>query len=641
MNKSPRGSKPTSDWSPFAALQSNGIFLNKTEAGQHYTTCPQCSFKRSTAAKQKAQCLGVGVTATSVGWGCYNCGWTGGASQRNGTSYEYADEKGETWLRKVRGSDKGGEKFFYWQRASGGEWETGLDGRKPALYRLAEVREAIAAGRTIVCVEGEKDADNLWNLGIPATSSPHGAAKDGQRSKWLRQYSEMLRGADIVVMGDNDPPGRRHLRDAAQLSSGIAASVRTIDIGAAWPECPEKGDISDWLAGGLTADQLEELIQGAEVFTPDPTEVERANGELPAGSVLNSTAASTITIKSIRWVWPNRYARGKIGLLVGHPDRGKSQITAWMAACITTGGQWPCGEGRAPKGRVLILSAEDDSGDTIVPRLMAAGADCSLVEIVQMVTTEKDGPRMVNLLSDLKMIRDKIDQFGDVVMIVVDPVSAYLGVGKVDSYRTTDVRGILAPLKELAEEKRLLVLGVLHFNKKVDVNNAMLRVSDSLAFAAAGRHVFAVVDDTENERRLFIKAKNNLAPDTRTLSYTMEVVPVGQDAEDGTMISAPRIKWGDQYVEITATEAMEAENAGRPPKAREQAAELLTDMLGAGPVAQKEIEQAAKAQKIALRTLRRAKETIGIISKWDRKGRFWVWENPAKVEDTKPGEIPF
>src|SRR5262249_45354506 len=156
------------------------------------------------------------------------------------------------------------------------------------------------------------------------------------------------------------------------------------------------------------------------------------------------------------------------------------------------------------------LSAEDAPNDTIVPRLAAAGADLERVHIVSMVR-EKDKDRMFSLVTDLALLRQKIAEIGNVKLVQIDPISAYLGVGKIDSFRTSDARAVLAPLTALAEELSIAVIGIMHFNKKVDVTNPLLRISDSLAFGATARHVFAVVDDPEHKRKLFVKGKNNLA----------------------------------------------------------------------------------------------------------------------------------
>jgi putative DNA primase/helicase len=115
-------------------------------------------------------------------------------------------------------------------------------------------------------------------------------------------------------------------------------------------------------------------------------------------------------------------------------------------------------------------------------------------------------------MTDLALLREEIERVGNVVLVIIDPVSSYLGVGKVDGRSATDVRGVLTPLKEMAEELHIAVIGIAHFNKKDDVKSALLRVSDSLAWVAVARHVYVVLDDPEDKDcYLFVKAKNNLA----------------------------------------------------------------------------------------------------------------------------------
>jgi len=157
---------------------------------------------------------------------------------------------------------------------------------------------------------------------------------------------------------------------------------------------------------------------------------------------LLSARASSLKMNAIQWLWQNRYALGKVGLLAGLPDEGKGQVFCNMAATVTQGGEWPCGEGRAPKGNVLLLTAEDDLSDTVAPRLVAAGADLDCVEIVRMVRDNKRD-RMFNLATDIDLLRQKIDDVGDVKLVQIDPITAYLG--DLDSFRTTEVRAVLSP----------------------------------------------------------------------------------------------------------------------------------------------------------------------------------------------------
>ena len=217
------------------------------------------------------------------------------------------------------------------------------------------------------------------------------------------------------------------------------------------------------------------------------------------------------------------------------------------------------------------------------------------------------------------------------VLVIIDPMSAYLGIGKVNNSSTTDVRGVLTPLTKLAEEKDVSIIGIMHFNKKADVTNAMLRIADSLAYVAAARHVYVVVDDTEvDKRRLFVKAKNNLAPDKKALSYMTGLRKVGIDEETKKEIFAPYVLWGAEHVEITANEAMVAEAGGsRGRTERREAKEFLLDRLTDGPAKQEDILAEAAASDIAEKTLRRAKKDLGIKS---NKGKGldnnWTWELP-------------
>jgi hypothetical protein len=336
---------------------------------------------------------------------------------------------------------------------------------------------------------------------------------------------------------------------------------------------------------------------------------------------LTSARASSFEMKAIQWLWPDRFAIGKLGLLVGLPDEGKGQILTDMAARVTRGGDWPCDEGSAPQGNVILLSAEDDNADTIVPRHVAADADLDCIEIVNMVRVG-DADRMFSLVSDLPLLRQKIADVGNVRLVQIDPISAYLGVGKVDSFRTTDVRAVLAPLVDLAAELKVAIVGIMHFNKKVDVTNALLRISDSLAFGATARHVYAVIDDAENKRKLVVRGKNNVTTSAqKALAYNFGVREVGKDRTTGELIKAPHILWHAQHVDVTAVEAM---TATKSPAARDEAKKFLAGLLATGPVSSTDIEEAAAANGISRRTLFRAKADLGVAAKKSEDG--WTWQ---------------
>jgi hypothetical protein len=138
-----------------------------------------------------------------------------------------------------------------------------MDGARRVLYRLPEVIKAIKENRLVCVVEGERDADALNKIGIAATTNPGGAGK------WLPLYSAALRGAKVVILGDKDDAGRSHVCSVAAALHGTAAEVRVIDLAKHWPDCPPKGDISDWLmSGGGSKAALQRIVRETTVWVP-------------------------------------------------------------------------------------------------------------------------------------------------------------------------------------------------------------------------------------------------------------------------------------------------------------------------------------------------------------------------------------
>jgi len=168
-----------------------------------------------------------------------------------------SDASGELLFQVLRKPDKS----FPQRRPDGhGGWHWNTKGVRKVLYRLPEVIEAIANGQRVVIVEGEKDRDRMWSIGIPATCNPGGASKTGQKTKWRAEYTETLRGADIVVIGDHDAAGAAHAHSIAQASVGIAKRVRVLHLVEHWPQCPRGGDVSDYLDAGHTREEQAERV---------------------------------------------------------------------------------------------------------------------------------------------------------------------------------------------------------------------------------------------------------------------------------------------------------------------------------------------------------------------------------------------
>src|SRR6476646_9127766 len=102
--------------------------------------------------------------------------------------------------------------------------------------------------------------------------------------KWRDEYNQHFKDASVVTIGDNDEPGGNHARDVAKALAPIAARVRVLDLAACWPECPPKGDISDWLAVGGAREKLIELVKQAPNYA-GRAEASASNGVFTADAL--------------------------------------------------------------------------------------------------------------------------------------------------------------------------------------------------------------------------------------------------------------------------------------------------------------------------------------------------------------------
>ncbi len=344
--------------------------------------------------------------------------------------------------------------------------------------------------------------------------------------------------------------------------------------------------------------------------------------------VLELVCLSNVKPEPINWLWPGRIAKGKITFIAGHPGLGKSQITASIAATVSTGGLWPADDVSADPGDVLILSAEDGLADTIKPRLIAAGADTNRIEAIEAVRVG-DQSRPFSLKMDLERLTEH-----KASLLILDPLTAYLG--GVDSHKNAEVRAFLAPLSDFAEKTEMAVVCVSHLNKSSG-NQAVLRVSGSMAFVAAARAVYVVTEDPHDDsRRLFLPLKNNLGPDQGGLAFRIE----SKEPEPNVVTSA--VAWEPEAINLSVNEALELVDAEER-SAVDDAKEFLETLLIDGPCTVSKIEEEAKNAAHAWATVRRAKRSLGLESKKQGLQGPWVWQLSAKMltdpEDAHPTDV--
>jgi RecA-family ATPase len=290
-------------------------------------------------------------------------------------TYDYVDEGGGLLTQVCRFEPKD----FRQRRPDGnGGWVWSVKGVRHVPYRLPQLFENDS--RIVCIVEGEKDVDRLWKLGVPATCNAGGAGK------WRDELNEFFREADVVIIPDRDPqkrhpktgdlmfhpdgkpilPGQDHAQAVARSLHGIAARVRVLELWESWPDMPMKGDVSDWIAHGGSAEQLYALIEQLPEWSPDR---EAEQSETPPALVWISTATWDIDpIPEQDWTVRERFPRRQCGLFSGEGAAGKSTLLLQLCSSAAIARDWL---GTMPEpGPTLFIDAEDDA-DVIHRRLAA------------------------------------------------------------------------------------------------------------------------------------------------------------------------------------------------------------------------------------------------------------------------------
>ena len=266
-------------------------------------------------------------------------------------TYDYTDADGTLLFEVVRLDPKDFRQR--WPDGKGG-WEWNLNGARRVLYRLPEVIEAAAMGRTIHVCEGERDADRLAALGLTATTNAGGA------EKWRTEYNATLRDAHVVVLPDNDVPGRKHALQVAEALDAVAASVCVLQL----PGLPDKGDVSGWLDASGTVDELVRLASQPSVNFTEGSDDEPAYPQ--ARCALTAAPEEPLRYRVRRMILDS-----EPGLLAAEGGQGKT--TAAIAVCGATINGSPIFDNpdfKPEPGPVLFVS-EEDSGGVLRNRLEA------------------------------------------------------------------------------------------------------------------------------------------------------------------------------------------------------------------------------------------------------------------------------
>jgi hypothetical protein len=359
-----------------------------------------------------------------------------------------------------------------------------------------------------------------------------------------------------------------------------------------------------------------------------------------AAPVPHLISGSELTHTPTEWVWPARIARGKLTLIGGAPGSGKTTLAMELVSRVTTGTDWPCGEGVAPKGSVLLIAPQSDP-DTFVPRLKAAGTDLAHLHTIRTVK-EGTRSRRFNLDKDIAALDPVIAGIKDLHLIVIDAVNVQSGRGRAGA---REAGALFDALAELAQRNNVAVLAIAH-PVGADYLSRKPISFGALPLTAVCAAFLVETDPADASRRLLLQVKNEVASDPGTLSFCITERRNPQRPSE----SAASVRFAPQKLALDARE-FTARQARGFNSAKAEAIEFLRGLF-AGTTHHKvrAIEQEARAigllganQPLSqCRALRDARMALGLLAMREGFGKdgAWVWVKPEAMEAQQEQDEP-
>lgn len=371
------------------------------------------------------------------------------------------------------------------------------------------------------------------------------------------------------------------------------------------------GMSAEWV-DQATADEFDRLM--AESNGPR-THVGRDGKARTTGEKLALIPISVVNEETVRWLSYPRIPQGKVVIIGGDPGVGKGLLMSRLVAALTTGKPlFPDQLGTAPDpGDAVVIEYEDGIGDTVKPRMRAAGADQSRVYIPPV------GDRAFKA-SDVPALDELLEALPDVRMIFISPVGSFIG-GKTDTYRDNEVRDVLNPLAALAERRQITVILIMHLNKQ-SLDTLLYKLSGSIAFAGVSRSVLVLGRERDGTRLGIVHEKNNLGPEAELLEYRISAPA----SPDGVTFPPAALHWVHD-TELTEDILFGGSRPGPKPVLRDACSEWLNAELGAGPRPVAELFDTGKQLGFSEKVVYAAAKEVG-IRKY-QQDRAWWWELKA------------
>jgi hypothetical protein len=573
----------------------------RKSAREIYFTCPVPEHEDAHASARWNTADGVWFCdVCHVGGGAYDLATRLDVSAPTTTIFAVKDRHGAVIAEHVR-VDLNGEKTCAWRR-DGSDSLNGLPLKDLPLYGI-DLLVTQPPGMPVYVTEGEKPAVALQARGVLAVGTVTGAGTTPADAV-LRD----LAGYVPILWPDADGKGRTHMTKISRRLDVLGIAHRILDP---WPDEQSGRDAAD----------VETDLELTTLLT-------RATISIGAGMLVQDVQPEVV-----RWLWYGKLPRGKLVILDGRPDEGKTTLLCDWAARVTTGTTMPFEAITRPAAGVVLLTAEDGIADTIRPRLEAMGADPSRIVTVKV---DEDLPSLDD--AGLDLLRALIRQV-DAALVLIDPLMAYMP-DKIDTHNDHHARRVLRKLARLAGETDTCVATSRHVRKGLSLS-AKDAGGGSVGFTAAARVVMLAGTDPEDDTlHVLARVKGNLSKPWPSLAYRL--------VSAGPLNQTVRVEWvGESACTASQLLAQSMEDPGERSELDEAKDAIITllsitdDMPTGKPIAADEAMKQLAKLGIAVRTWRRAKSALGVKS---RKEGFhdgkWCWyvPEPEPAPTTDGGE---
>lgn len=499
-------------------------------------------------------------------------------------TYDYRDESGVLLYQNCRYEPK----TFRQRRPDSKGWSWNLNGTRRVLYQLKGLLRARKTPWVFYC-EGEKDTDNVRALGLVATTA-------GSASSWKPEFAEFLNDRKVCILAHNDKAGKdlaaKVEKDCKRAGSPEVKILNLSDLSVG-------GDVSDWLDNGGTKTGLLELADKPE-------------------RQIRHCKLSTIEPKESEYTIPEVLPKGMLTMLISQEGAGKSTFAAYLTTIISTGAEWPNAPGiPRPAGDVILFSHEECPERVIVPRLIANGADLDRVHLAKGVVTSDGDEYEFDIERSIRQLDLMVDELPDVQLGIFDPITSYVNCNENSN---ADVRKALKHIVDFAARQNISVLGLSHFNKKIDAG-MINRTIGSRAWSAVPRMIWGIraeqIEDdegrkTDTENRFLLNIKCNIGAKPKGIKFSISDGGVVICTGERTSLSMDDM--GDVSI-----------------KRLDEAIEWLSDRLeGSKSVTADTIYRESKEKGFSKSTVDRAKDKLRIRptrSGYGPDGQWW-WSLP-------------